>query len=262
MEKEPATPGLLLHVPFQDSVQARLARGDAGGTVDPKGEPPVFRTDEARSGAYFGRNTCVHYGTAGNFNRTEGTVTLWFKPDWSADFDDTSGRVLWDVRIEEGSVVPDDPSQRWALVYPNPIRGKQNPETVHRWRFCVATNRNRLIIGTDKPRPDKRTRQAVWGSPQSFPAGQWMHLAVSWNAESGAIYVNGREDARAPLPEGLPWRRLPETLQVGALESWINAGPCGVIADFRVFGHALSGEEIRLTGQRTQGDPYPQPAAG
>jgi len=170
---------------------------------------------------------------------------LWFKPDWDADtgFQDGLGCILWDLRIDSGSVVSDDPSQRWALVYPNPST-KRDPRTVRCWRFCIETNRNLYVIGTTQRRTDKRTRQAVFGSQQSFKAGQWMHLAVTWTREVGAIWVNGREDARAPLSEGLPWRPLPKMMQVGAVPSWINAGPCGVISDFRVCGVALDGTHI------------------
>jgi hypothetical protein len=108
----------------------------------------------------------------------------------------------------------------------------------------VETNRNRYLIGTKTPRQDARTRQGVFGSQQDFRAGQWLHLAVSWTPEAGAIHVNGRLDARAPLPEGLPGRPLPETMQVGAIASWINAGPSGVISDFRVYGMALDEKAI------------------
>lgn len=170
---------------------------------------------------------------------------LWFKPDWDADhhFPDNLGRILWDLRIDYGSVAPDDPSQRWALVYTNP-GGKRDPRTLQCWRFCVATNRNRYVIGTTELRKDNRTRQAVFSSKQKFNAGQWMHLAVTWTTNAGTIWVNGHEDASEPLPEGLPTRPLPEMMQVGAISGWINAGACGVISDFRVCGVALDGKLI------------------
>ena len=79
----------------------------------------------------------------------------------------------------------------------------------------------------------------MFGSQQDFRAGTWLHLAVTWTAESGAIYVNGRMDGQGTLPEGLPDRPLPETMQVGAMTSWINAGPSGTISDFRIYGAAL-----------------------
>ncbi|MSS69976.1 MAG: hypothetical protein EXS64_00655 [Candidatus Latescibacteria bacterium] len=249
---------LLLHVPFTDTLDAACAGGDGRGSVDPRGTEPLFEFDGLRRGARFGRDTCVHYRIEGNFNRLEGTVTLWFRPDWDSLSVSDLGRILWDLRIEHGSVVPDDPSQRWALVYPDPGgKGKACPEQRRRgggradstfgcWRFCVETNRNRYVIGTKEPRQDPRTRQGVFGSQQDFQAGQWMHLAVSWTPEVGVIYVNGRLDTRAPIPEGLPSRPLPETMQVGAIASWINAGPGGVISDFRVYGTSL--DEASIAG--------------
>ena len=249
---------LLLHVPFADSLDAAFALGDGRGTVDARGTHPSFEFDGVRRGARFGRDTCVLYRVEGNFNRQEGTVMLYFRPDWDSAFVNDLGRILWDLRIEHGSVVPDDPSQRWALVYTNPGgKGKACPEQRRRggrddstfgcWRFCVETNRNRYVLGTTDLRKDPRTRQSVFGSQQNFKAGQWIHLTVSWTPEIGAIYVDGRLDTRAPLPEGLPSRPLPETMQVGAIASWINAGSSGVISDFRVYGVAL--DESRIAGQ-------------
>ena len=154
--------GLLLHVPFGEGLDAALAEGGGRGTVDAGGTTPEFVSDGGRRGARFGRYTCVHYGVAGNFHRQAGTVALWFRPDWDSGEANDLGRILWDVRIDHGSVAPDDPSQRWALVYPNPggkgKGGGRDDRTFGCWRFCAETNRNRYVIGTMTPRQDPRTR--------------------------------------------------------------------------------------------------------
>lgn len=239
-------PDLLLSVPLTETLDAGHAAGNPRASAD--GDAPRFVDDGVRPGACFGRDCCVHYAVEGNFHRDAGTVMLWLKPDWPAAFEDTNGRILWDLRIKHGSVVPGDPSQRWALVYPSPAGkgvGHRPENTFDRWRLCVATNRNRYVIGTNEKRTDKRTRQAVFGHEQAFAAGTWMHLAVTWTPERGTIYVDGRLDACEPLPEGLPDKPLPETMQLGARESWMNAGVCGVLADFRVYGAALDEAAIR-----------------
>jgi len=242
-------PDLLLHVPLCDSLDAAHARGEPRGIVAPDGEAPGLESDGVRSGAHFERSGCVLYRVEGNFSRQAGTVMMWFRPDWSAeDREDKLGWILWDLRIDHGSVVPDDPSQRWALVFPSAAgkgKGQRPDHTFGCWRLCVATNRNLHVIGTREPRKDKRTRQAVFSSSQDFAAGTWMHLAVTWNAHTGAIFVDGREDVRGGLPEGLPDRPLPEHMQLGAVTSWINQGPCGVLSDFRIYGTDLPEEEIR-----------------
>lgn len=232
---------LLFHVPLADSLEPAQAVGHVCCRVDERGDAPTLENDDVRPGARFGRKTCLHYPAADNFPRNAGTVALWFKPDWPANFEDRLGRILWDLRIEHGSIVPDDPSQRYALVYPTVAgRGGQRAEaTFGCWRFCIATNRNRYTIGAEEKRPDKRTRQAVFGRPQAFAAKQWMHLAVTWTPHKGSILVNGALDAEAALPEGLPSKPFPPSFTIGAIESWINAGPCGVIADFRIYGGAL-----------------------
>ena len=69
--------------------------------------------------------------------------------------------------------------------------------------------------------------------------------AVAWTATEGIIWVDGQVDGRGELSEGLPDRPLPERMRLGAEPSWINAGPEGVLADFRVYGRALGTDEIR-----------------
>ena len=237
-------PDLLLHVPFADSFDAAYARGNPEGIVDPRGIGPEL----VDAGAYFGWIACARYYTEKNFNREAGTVMMWFRPEWDADFDDMLGRILWDVRIETGSSVSDDPSQRWAIVYPNPLGKKLSDRpasTLECWRFCIATDRNLFESGSSRPRRDERSRQALFGSHQSFSAGDWMHLAATWTEEEAALFIDGKEDVREELRDGLPWRQLPETMQVGALATWMNAGAEGVISDFRVYGNALDGETIR-----------------
>ena len=238
---------LLLQCSFARGLDADTAAGDAVGVVPEGAEAPALLEADGRAGAHFGRDGCVLYAVEDNFRRAAGTVMMWFRPDWSWDFEDRLGRILWDLRIDHGSVVADDPSQRFALVYPS-ISGRgtgdRPDETFACWRLCVATNRNRYVIGTDRERPDRRTRQAVFSGPQTFAAGRWLHLAISWNPGEGAVFVDGRQDARGDLPEGLPDKPLPPAMQVGAISSWINAGPCGVIADLRIYGRDLEEAEI------------------
>lgn len=101
------------------------SRGD--GRAEIVGTSPVISDDGLRTGACFERDGCLSYAVEGNFNRDEGTGALWFRPDWNAEnsFADGLGKIIWDLRVEHGSVVENDPSQRWALVYPDPgARGK------------------------------------------------------------------------------------------------------------------------------------------
>lgn len=241
------TDGLLLRCRYADGLDADVAVGDGAAQIPDSATAPELVTEEGRAGARFGRDGCATYAVQGNLRRDRGTVMMWFRPDWDWDFEDKLGRILWDLRIDHGSVVPDDPSQRYALVYPS-ISGRgtgdRGDDTFACWRLCLATNRNRYVIGTDRKRPDRRTRQAVFSGPQSFAAGTWMHLAVTWTSAEGAIFLDGVEDRREALAEGLPDRPLPERMQIGAVSSWINAGPCGVVSDFRIYDDALDAAEI------------------
>ncbi len=82
--KENAHEHLLFHVPLTDSLNASFSAGDGMALISPKGSAPSFEDDGIRAGANFARDTCVTYAVEENFNRQEGTVLLWFKPDWDA----------------------------------------------------------------------------------------------------------------------------------------------------------------------------------
>lgn len=237
---------LLFHLPLTKDIHAVSAAGDPRGQVPAAAEPPTPEHDGIRPGMRFGRHTAVDYAVARNFARHQGTVMMWFKPDWHADYMDTLGRILWDLRIEYGSIVPDDPSQRWALVFPNPEGGNvgRSADTLNRWRWCLATDRNVHLIGTRQKRPDSRSRQAVWGERATFAADTWMHLAVTWTSREGAVFSDGREIGRDTLREGLPHLPLPASMRLGAVPSWINAGACGVLADLRIYDRALDAAAI------------------
>lgn len=239
----------IFHVPLKNCPHADLARGHGTGTVDENGTAPLYVYDGTRYGARFARDTCVYFEVNRNFHRDAGTVSMWYKPDYSAQDPAELGRILWDMRIDYGSIVEDDPSQRWALVHRVCRAAKAGEEPAAdpggNWRFCIATDRNYSVIGTQKKRPDKRTRQAVFGTLQDFSAGTWMHLALTWNKDYGEIYIDGAFHARTNLTEGLPDKTLPHRMQIGAMPSWINASACGVLSDFRIYNQALTESEIR-----------------
>jgi hypothetical protein len=239
----------IFHVPLKNTPKADVAGGDAECSVDPKGTPPLYVYDGVRYGARFSYDTCVYHQVNRNFRREAGTVSVWYKPDYNAQDPAKFGRILWDMRFDYGSIVEDDPSQRWALVhrvYKTPEPGEAPPaDPGGNWRFCVATDRSNFLVGTRQKRPDQRTRQAVFGTPQDFKAGTWMHLAITWTSDTGMIFVDGRQHAHAVLGERLPDMPLPHLMQLGAMPSWINASACGVLSDFRIYDRALGESEIQ-----------------
>ena len=181
----------IFHVPLKNCPHADIAGGHPTGVLEAAGTAPLYVYDGVRYGARFARDTCVYYEVNRNFHREAGAVSMWYKPDYSAQDPAETGRILWDMRINYGSIVEDDPSQRFALVhrvYRTPKPGEDPPaDPGGNWRFCIATDRNCSVVGTHQKRPKKRTRQAVFGKPQDFMAGTWMHITLTWNKDIGSI---------------------------------------------------------------------------
>jgi hypothetical protein len=251
------TNNLLLHIPFTDQLNAAYSAGD-GNCVIPEDTveiPVLTRHDGVRSGVRLIRDIYLCYPIENNFNRNTGTVMMWFKPEFDADcFDNIVSResvekrgvILWDICIEEGSAVPKDPSQRFSIVYPYPAATKERGEgAVNRWRFCISTNRHLYEIGTVKRRKGIRTRQSVFSTKQSFKRGSWLHLAFAWNSQKAYICINGVVDKEQELPEGVPDKKFPEYMTIGAEHTWMNYSAGGTISDFRIYDGILTESEVK-----------------
>jgi len=87
-----------------------------------------------------------------------------------------------------------------------------------------------------------------YSSQDSVPTGQWTHVAVTWDQESGVIfYINGEKDnqiSNSGIGDSTNW------LKIGQESSSRRFN--GIIDDVRVYDQALSEDEIRGIYESTQ----------
>jgi hypothetical protein len=124
----------------------------------------------------------ITYPSEGNIKRTEGAVEFWVKPNW--DGDDGQNYVLFEIGSE------------WY----NRIRVAKD-----------GANNLRLIVW------DSSTEYGVFTNVSDWKAGEWHHVAASWQNSNLAIYVDGKlrdstSSARSP-------DKLGTTIIVGASSS-------------------------------------------
>ena len=230
---------LAFHLSFDEVPNAKFAAGDPKGEFSSIsfGYQQYLEPGIHRQGLLFRSKNVLRFKTKGNLNREAGTILLWARPlfDWRC----RSGGILFDARFDLGAMVPDDPSQRMALVYTH--------EKGRAWRFYVSVDRNIYRVGTKQKRDRKknpRSRFYVGSGPQHFEAGEWMHLAVAWENDRAWVYKNGLLEGENLLADGvLP--NLPQYFQLGAVESGMGNNAMSVLDEFFIYNRALKEDEIR-----------------
>lgn len=81
-------------------------------------------------------------------------------------------------------------------------------------------------------------------APFTLPTNTWCHVAVTLDGEEGIIYLNG-DPVAANTVTIRPWEMLARNNLIGDSQFAVDPGFDGRIASFRVFAHALSGDEVR-----------------
>ena len=92
---------------------------------------------------------------------------------------------------------------------------------------------------------DKTRNLVLSPNKISYPAGEWQHLAVTWNGPEIRVYMNGREisyktpsNPMREAPEGVPYR-----IEIGS-ETGDQEVLNGEIDELRIYNRPLTPEEI------------------
>ncbi len=192
--------------------------------------------------SFNGTSGYAQVNTAANLNlpNTSGTVMLWINPTI------TAGSIPQNTGM--GIIrKPDFNGNLFAMggysmeVYRNLVTGPANIRMYLGWNNGVTTS-NQSITGAT-----------------NILNNTWYHVAMTWNAGTMNIYVNGVLDGTAPRTTGpLNWAGGTEKLYIGhraASQStgygWFN----GSLDEIALFNRQLTAPEITAAYQRGAYDP-------
>ncbi len=183
---------LLLH--FDGSYDG--TQGEVGTTLETS-----FMTGRFGQGVLIDGEDRLSYQTAGNINRQQGSIEFWFQPTW--DGDDEQGYGFFETGDITGA--------GWFN------RMRIQKDSANNLRFMVM---------------DGTQEHGVAYYINHWLAGEWHHIAATWQDNAIALYVDGLEVDRSEGIE-LP-QELDEVMQVGSLVVNEPFRADGVIDELRI----------------------------
>jgi len=215
---------LLFYASFDRSTDADFARGDA--RCAETGEPELVDGRFGRALLFSSRvRACCQYQAEKNLQSDQGTIAFYFRPEWSGG----------------------DYQHRHFFFYPgirNPHAGVNAPDSmgIHTKRYRKPDQE--IWLWYD----DHGGGNNIVKSPiASWRAGQWHHVAVTWDAQWLRVYLDGKLTGQHPA--GGRITEPGEAFFVGSSRNG-HAPSGGALDEFYVYGRPLSLAEIGLlTGQ-------------
>lgn len=209
---EPATPAPLFHLGFDEGFTAK-----AGGDGSPRFEGAQPESTPGIDGAagWFSPGQIVDYSAVGNLHKPEGTIAFWIKPG------PTDGKPF----VLFGETGAD-------IVGSNRLRLEFFPG-----RFL------RLKLN------DTRDSKIDYHGVADWKAGEWHHVAITWNHQKGGLfYVDGQ-------PAAMSWVRRWEP--VAHPRFFFGSGDNGAahasrvaLDEVRIFDRELTEDEARAAFRR------------
>jgi hypothetical protein len=130
-----------------------------------------------------------------------------------------------------------------AWIYPKETRGLWHAIMEYD-RFTVNGNRFGLWLDTNG-RFHFRVGQNTWQTTTNLMPDQWYHLTATFDGTTKEmrLYLNGLLEATATNQSGFVWPRQ-STLTIGVCGTMDNEFFNGLMDDVRVYGAALSDEDV------------------
>jgi hypothetical protein len=209
---------VLFFAPFEDTTDAAVSRGAPAAT--PTGEP---RFDEGVRGraVVLDADSLLSYVFAGNVVPSEGTIMMWFKPEWPAD-DDLFHRLFYATTGNDRGKALNS-----ILLY-----------KYGRWSRLMLYTADGQLNGPQAGRSMAYRNEMVW------EPGTWHHVAATWSATLAStkmyLYFDGERIAACGGQIFLP-ETAPEVFEIGGPEgsgaTWFD--------DIMVFGRPLMAREVK-----------------
>jgi rhamnogalacturonan endolyase len=193
--------------------------GDATGNTGETGYPEaaVFTAGYRGQGIYLpSQQSRITYPSAGNLNIHAGTVMLWIKPDWPGNSDS-----YHHFFVEEGNG-----------FHVDNFRFLKSPKGLYFEYYEYDASRHDIVADIS-----------------DWKAGEWHHVAASWDNEKGALrlFVDGRlgADDYTNKSDKFTREKLAPEFWIGAAQPGDGSTVRGVIDEFRIYPRALTAEEIQ-----------------
>lgn len=156
--------------------------------------------------------------SSGHFNAARGTISLWFKPSWNGT--DATSRVFF---RENGGTTNSFGLHKMGTTF-----------------YLYATD------NTADPLRALRIGTAAADTARLIKAGEWHHLAVTWDGAAGQLrfFLNGTEYASYATNMGTALTFSPSGMFSVGSEPDTTLPANSVIDDFRIFDYPKSAEEI------------------
>jgi|GEM_PF-5926071 len=200
---------LLFYVPFDGSTRAEVA----GGSKEQTSGAAEFVEGIRGQGALIGGETApLKYHIPGNFNKDQGTMSLWIKPvDWKRE--DGKGHTFL-VFPGEGPVV------QCYLLY--------NYAVGYTWFLIMRPGGANRFIGNFEPK---------------WEPGKWHHLVATWKKGEVCTYLDGELQARETEDIPVMENAAPE-FQVGDPQNKT------VFDELMIFNRPLMPSEVKALYQK------------
>ena len=211
---------LIFHLPLDGNSKALAA----GGAAQPLQEQGLtYETGLFGQAARFSKGTSLRFATRGNLTKEQGSILLWFRPDWNgSQTQNERGGYLYRRLFLEGPAAKERIDSSQLMLW---FHGAQ-------CRFDVSDY------------ADQYVQQSV----SSWRAGDWHHLAATWDHRRGReLYVDGQRvtgsSHRHKPFMSMGWSVVPfEYFEIGGESRRRSAD--GLIDELRIYDNALNPEEI------------------
>ncbi len=217
-----ASPEPLFYLPFDGTAKAQKASGKAEPLKEVN---PTYGEGVNGQALLAGPETLIEYATAGNLNQSEGTITLWFKPNWNGN-----------------EYASDSDKKNWHCLFAEP-RPPKRLGSGALWFWLWGP----MLRGDVS---DEKDSYNCFAAP--LRKGEWHHFAFVWEGERGArLYMDGKggnaeqRDGGSMLGIAQGKKTIPAALEsffVGCHGEREQAD--GFIDEFKIFGAPLSTEQI------------------
>ena len=217
------SPELIFHAPFDGNAQPAIAKGNAQPLA---AERLDFQPGLLGQALYVTKDNQadLRYATTGNIVPNCGTIALWVKPDW----DDLAGV----------SYTKKDYHSFFCMDRPSPRNGSG---AIWLWSWGAV------------PRADTSDMSDSYKTgTKSLASDQWAHVAMTWDENGSALFINGRpaktaSDGHSPLAtdknahlilkdQNIPFFFVGSHQQGEYANAWLD--------DLRIYSAPLTNDEI------------------